>query len=64
MKFVTIRNLDRNVDEHINGDHISRLRDVQDRNQQKCTVTFSSGETMTVEGSAKDLLTSIYTAEE
>lgn len=59
MKFVKIHNLDRNVDEHINGAFIARLRDVQDRNQDKCTITFSSGDTMTALGSAENLLASM-----
>jgi len=59
MNFFTLRNLDRNVDEHINPEHIARLRDVQSRDQKKCTVTFSSGDTLTALGSADDLLAMI-----
>ena len=59
MKFVKIHNLDRNVDEHINSAYIARLRDVQDRNQDKCTITFSSGDTMTALGSVNSLLASM-----
>ena len=63
MKFVKIHNLDRNVDEHINCAYIARLRDVQDRNQDKCTITFSSGDTMTALGSANNLLASMEESE-
>jgi hypothetical protein len=59
MIFITLQNLDRNVDEHINPAHIARLRDVQSRDQKKCTVTFSSGDTLTALGSADELLARI-----
>jgi len=59
MAFFKIRNLDRDVDEHINTDFIARLRDIQSRDQNRCTMTFSSGDTMTVGGTADEVLTEI-----
>lgn len=59
MMFITLQNLDRNVHEHVNPAHISRLRDVQSRDQKKCTVTFSSGDTLTALGTSDEILTRI-----
>ena len=62
MIFITLRNLDRNVEEHINPEHIARLRDIQSRDQKKCTVTFSSGDTLTALGTADEILNRIRDA--
>jgi hypothetical protein len=62
MIFITLRNLDRNTDEHINPGLIARLRDVQNRDQERCTVTFSSGDSLTALGSADEILARIRAA--
>jgi hypothetical protein len=59
MMFITLQNLDRDVHEHVNPTHIARLRDVQSRDQKKCTVTFSSGDTLTALGTSDEILTRI-----
>lgn len=56
MKFVKIYNLDRNTDEQVNAEHVTRIRDVQSRDQDKCTISFSNGDSLTALGSAEDIL--------
>ncbi|MEM9670021.1 MAG: hypothetical protein AAF950_13955 [Pseudomonadota bacterium] len=59
MAFLKVRNLDRDIDEHINPQYISRIRDTQSRGEKKCTIAFSSGETLTALGTADDVIASI-----
>lgn len=58
MRFVKVHNLDRNVDEYVNADHISRIRDLQSqsRDQKKCSVTFASGDTLTALGTSLEVI--------
>jgi len=58
MKFIKVHNLDRNTDEMVNTDHVTRIRDVLSRDQDKCTISFSNGDSMTALGSAADILSS------
>lgn len=59
MKFIRVHNLDRNLDEQINAEHIARIRDLQGRDPQKCALTFNSGDTLTARGTADDILAMI-----
>ncbi len=63
MIFIKIHNLDRKVDEQINAGHISRIRDVQSRDEDKCTISFSNGDSMTALGTSEQVLAKIQTAE-
>lgn len=59
MFFITLHNLDRGADEHVNPVYISRLRDTPSRDDKKCIVTFSSGDTMNARASSDEILAMI-----
>jgi len=59
MLFITLHNLDHGADEHVNPVYISRLRDTPSRDDKKCIVSFSSGDTMNARASSGEIMAMI-----